>query len=62
MFKEEKSFGCHKAIKGIVCDVKNCVYHEQENCCTAHSINVGPSGAETSSETVCATFRPKDIG
>lgn len=51
-----------KAIKGIVCDVKNCVYHGAcDNCCTASAISVGPSYAESSAETVCATFRPKEI-
>ena len=49
-----------KEIKGIVCDVKNCVYHDKENCCCAGQIAVGPSHAESSSDTVCATFKPKD--
>ena len=56
---------CHeghkcKPIKGIVCDVKNCKYHDKENSCTAGEIAVGPSYALSSSETVCATFKPKN--
>ncbi|MBQ8175228.1 MAG: DUF1540 domain-containing protein [Clostridia bacterium] len=49
-----------KPIKGITCDVKNCMYHDKENCCTAGEIAVGPSYALSSSETVCATFKPKE--
>ena len=49
-----------KPIKGIVCDVKNCMYHEKNNCCTAGEIAIGPSYAISSSETVCATFKPKE--
>lgn len=49
-----------KEIKGIVCDVKNCVYHDRENCCHAGQIAVGPSNAQSSSDTVCATFKPKE--
>ena len=49
-----------KPIKGISCDVKNCQYHEKENCCTAGEIAVGPSYAHSSSETVCATFKPRE--
>lgn len=49
-----------KPIKGIKCDVKNCVYHDKGNCCTAGEIAVGPSYAVSSSETICATFKPKD--
>lgn len=48
-----------KHIKGIVCNVENCVYHDCHNCCTATEIAVGPKQAETSSETLCVTFRPK---
>ena len=61
MQQEKKDCGCPKHIKGIVCDVVNCVYHDCHNCCTAQEINVGPTYAETGSETVCATFKPKNI-
>lgn len=48
-------------IKGISCDVRNCVYHAESNCCCAKQIAVGPSSAKSSADTVCATFKPKDI-
>ena len=48
-----------KHIKGIVCDVTNCVYHDCETHCTANEIAVGPSFATTSQDTVCATFKQK---
>ena len=54
---------------GIVCEVKNCMYHdcETKNCmyhdcetyCTAEKIAVGPSYAATGSDTICATFKQK---
>ncbi len=56
--ENDKSCSCAKHIKGIVCDVCNCVHHGDGNCCTATQITVGPSYAESSSETVCATFKP----
>ena len=49
-----------KKNKSIVCDVRNCVYHDKDNHCTASQIAVGPSYAQSSSETVCATFKPND--
>ena len=45
---------------GIVCEVKNCVYHDCETYCTAEKIAVGPSYATTSSDTICATFKQKE--
>ncbi len=48
-----------KHIEGIVCDVKNCAFHDCETHCTAKQISVGPSGAEHSSDTACTTFKPK---
>ena len=56
MFEENNS----KCIKGINCDVSNCAYHGKENSCHADCIAVGPSYAQSSSETVCATFKPKE--
>ena len=49
-----------KKNKGIVCDVRNCIYHDKGNACTASQIAVGPSYAQSSAETVCATFKPQD--
>ena len=51
-----------KHIKGISCSVRNCIYNEDEQCCTAERIAVGPSCASCSSETVCATFKKKSEG
>ncbi|MEE0834999.1 MAG: DUF1540 domain-containing protein [Clostridia bacterium] len=48
-------------IKGVCCDVKNCVYHDGESDCTADRIAVGPSYACSCSDTVCATFKQKGI-
>jgi len=45
--------------KGISCDAKNCVYHDCDCYCTAEKINVGPSNATCSSDTVCATFKER---
>jgi hypothetical protein len=50
---------CPKHIKGIVCNVENCVHHDSHNCCTASEIAVGPTDAQTSAQTLCVTFRPK---
>lgn len=46
-------------IKGIRCDVKNCMYHDCETYCTATQIAVGPSSATSSADTVCATFKER---
>ena len=51
---------CCGHIKGISCDVKNCVHHDGETYCTAECIAVGPSHACTSADTICATFKQKD--
>ena len=48
-----------KHIKGIKCDVKNCVYHDCETYCMAGQISVGPCNATSSTETVCATFKER---
>ncbi len=45
--------------EGISCMVKNCQYHDGECKCCAKEISVGPSHANTSADTVCATFKPK---
>ena len=46
-------------IRGIRCDVKNCLYHDGDNYCTASRINIGPSFASSCTDTACATFKPK---
>jgi hypothetical protein len=50
---------CGEVNKGISCDVKNCQYHQGDCYCVASKIAVGPSFATSSTETVCATFKPK---
>ena len=67
MFDETKNVPCNgcgtsKHIKGIHCDVKNCVHHGADTYCTAEEIQVGPGRANTSSETLCVTFREKNEG
>ncbi|MGI6716000.1 MAG: DUF1540 domain-containing protein [Eubacteriales bacterium] len=51
-----------KVNKGIACSVTTCVYNDHSNHCTAEKIAVGPSSATCCADTVCATFRPRDIG
>lgn len=60
--KMHTDMGCDKskAIKGIVCDVKNCAYHEGNNMCCAGSISVGPRDADCSANTNCVTFKPRE--
>ena len=62
---EEKKLNdncCHtcKHIKGIKCNVQNCYYQDCDTYCTANEIAVGPRSADSSSETLCATFKPKE--
>ncbi|MGM9653459.1 MAG: DUF1540 domain-containing protein [Eubacteriales bacterium] len=57
----ERRRGAPKHLRGVACDVRNCAFHDGENCCTASRIAVGPSFAVTSGETVCATFKPKSL-
>ena len=51
------SGSCKQHIKGVHCDVHNCVYHDGESYCNAGTISVGPSFATCSQDTVCATFK-----
>ena len=51
--------GSKEHIKGIRCDVKNCMYHDCETYCTATQIAVGPSSATSSADTACATFKER---
>ena len=52
--------GCKTPIKGVNCDVKNCVYHNGTCDCMAGKIWVGPGEAKNSSGTLCATFKPRE--
>lgn len=44
-------------IKGISCEVKNCVFHDKTDCCNAGHITVGSKMAKNVSDTKCETFR-----
>ncbi len=48
-----------KHIHGIKCDVTNCQYNSGSEKCSANEIKVGPQYATTSSDTICATFKPE---
>ena len=50
-----------KHLKGVVCDATKCTYHDGDSCCAADRISIGPSFASSSGETVCATFKPKNL-
>ena len=58
-YQTESKCETNKAIKGIMCDVKNCAYHKGISECCAGCVSIGPSEAKSSSGTVCATFKPK---
>lgn len=45
-------------VTGVACDVRNCVYNEEEYC-TAEEIKVGPQYAASTADTICVTFRPR---
>ncbi len=50
-----------KHIRGIKCDVRNCAYHDGDSFCTAKTIAIGPSYAKACADTVCATFKPREM-
>lgn len=45
----------------IVCRVQNCAYHCEDCSCSASQIAVGPTYATSGKDTVCATFKPKEL-
>lgn len=45
-----------KKINGISCEVRNCVFHDKSNNCTAGHITVGNQTAKSITETNCETF------
>lgn len=47
-------------IKGITCEVKNCIYQDKEGNCNAGHIKVGNPQAHHVSETKCETFECMD--
>ncbi|MBO4212677.1 MAG: DUF1540 domain-containing protein [Clostridia bacterium] len=56
----DKEKHCSHHNEGISCDVTNCQYHCDGCHCSAKKIDVGPSSAVTSSDTICATFKPRE--
>lgn len=48
-----------KCLKGVSCDAEHCTFNDGQTHCFASSISVGPHSADCSSQTVCATFKPK---
>ena len=59
MYQTDSKCDTAKHIKGIMCDVKNCAYHNGKSECCAGCISVGPSSADSSSATACVTFKPR---
>ena len=52
--------GCNTGkehIKGIKCDVRNCVYHDCDTHCTANQIAVGCTNGTNGAE--CDTFKER---
>ncbi len=49
-----------KKIKNVTCEVKQCLYHCEDDSCQAKSIKVGNPRALHESETKCETFACKD--
>ena len=45
----------------IICSVKNCAYHDGDSSCLANQIAVGPTYASSAKDTVCATFKSKEL-
>lgn len=43
----------------VACSVKNCVYHAENDMCSAGRIQVGNYSASTAKETCCDTFKAK---
>lgn len=44
------------ANEGIACNVGNCIHNDHHRGCTACRIEIGPSFAATSGDTVCRSF------
>ena len=61
--KQRNEMKCDTAkhVKGVVCEVKNCAYHNGMHECYAGCISVGPCEADCSANTVCATFKPREF-
>lgn len=51
-----ESLNAPKHIKGVVCSVKNCKYHDEGDRCAAPCVHIGPGYAASCTDTACATF------
>ena len=58
---EENQTEGKKKLKGVSCDVRNCIYNDLHSHCTAEKIAVGPTYAASCTDTVCASFRQRSI-
>ena len=45
----------------VHCDVRNCVYHDGDETCSANRITIGPTYSVGSADTACSTFKQKNI-
>lgn len=43
----------------VACNVKNCVYHAENDMCSAGRIQVGNGSAASAKDTCCDTFKAK---
>lgn len=59
MAKHEMHDHAVEHIRALRCDVSSCAYHDGTNFCTAREVKIGPSYAVSSTETICATYRPR---
>ena len=59
--KRHEKKGNEEMNRQIVCRVQNCAYHCADSSCSASQIAVGPTYAASSKDTVCATFKPKEL-
>lgn len=59
--KKTERTGLEQINGQIVCRVQNCAYHCGDSTCAAHQIAVGPTYASSGKDTVCATFKPKEL-
>lgn len=48
-----------ETIEGITCSAVNCIYNGQNNRCEADHIYVGNEFSQSTAETNCTTFYPK---
>lgn len=51
--------GVPRHINGITCDVRNCIYHDGDNFCTAGRVTIASQASVKSSQTRCATFEAR---